>query len=398
MSILYCAIPHFPAALTRRDHPELREHPLILIDPEDRVFAASEEAATCGVVAGIAVHTAQIHCPEAHLMEADLAGCRREFEILLQLLEHTGPKVEPHGWDAAYVDLGDLARDHANAIALCKEIGQSVRRELGDTLQPALGWNSSKFTAQAAARRTRPGRLLAVPTAREREFLTPLPVSLLPLAKDVLRRLGFLGLRTLGQYAALPPAAVWQQFGRAGKQAHRYARGEDDRPIVPRWQTPTLAASYDFEAPLVEQGRLLVSAQRLLGPLLAQLRGNLQACGQVHLAVHFDDGSAQERTRSFLFPTADEPLVTRASEQLLDKIHWPAAATALTIVLEQIQDAVMEQLTLFPAENEREHKLREVQRYLAARFGANRLRRAILAQPNAPIPEWRAGWIDGDEP
>lgn len=58
----------------------------------------------------------------------------------------------------------------------------------------------------------------------------------------------------------------------------------------------------------------------------------------------------------------------------------------------------MEQLTLFPAENERERKLREVQRYLAARFGANRLRRAILAQPNAPIPEWRAGWMDGEEP
>ena len=74
-------------------------------------------------------------------------------------------------------------------------------------------------------------------------------------------------------------------------------------------------------------------------------------------------------------------------EQLLDKIHWPAAATALAVVLEQIQDAVMEQLALLLAENKRE---REVQRYPAARFGANRLQRAILAQPNALIPEWRA--------
>lgn len=302
MSILYCAIPHFPATLTRRDHPELRGRPLILIDPEDRVFAASEEAATCGVVAGITAHTAQVCCPEARLVEADIASCRREFEILLQLLEHTGLKVEPHAWDAAYVDLGDLARDRSDAIVLCGEIGRSVRRELGDTLQPALGWNNSKFTAQAAARRTRPGRLLAVPTARERKLLTPLPVSLLPLAEDVLRRLGFLGLRTLGQYAALPSAAVWQQFGRAGKRAQCYARGEDDRPVVPRWQAPTLAAGHDFKAPLVERGRLLAFAQRLISPLLAELRGNLQACGQVRLAVHFDDGSVQERTRSFSFP------------------------------------------------------------------------------------------------
>jgi DNA polymerase-4 len=401
MSIVYCAIPHFVAALARRDHPELQACPLVLVGPEGRVLAASAEAAARGVFAGVTVHTARVRCPDARLVEADVAHCRREFETLLELLEHTSPRVEPHGWNAAYVDLGDRSPDRASAVPLCQEIGRSVRRELGETLQPALGWDSAKFTAQAAARRTRPGHLLAVPPAREREFLTPLPVSLLPLEEDVLRRLGFLGLRTLGQYAALPPAAVWQQFGRAGKRAQCYARGEDDRPVVPRWQAHTLTASYDLEDLLVERVRLLAHAQRLVGPLLAELRANLQACGQVRLAVHFDDGSIQERTRSFLFPTAEEPSVARAMEGLIDQIHWPAAATALAVDLGQIQDAVLEQLTLFPAENERERKLREVQRYLTARFGdrpgAPRLRRAILAQPDAPIPEWRAGWVDEDE-
>ena len=36
-------------------------------------------------------------------------------------------------------------------------------------------------------------------------------------------------------------------------------------------------------------------------------------------------------------------------------------------------------------------------RYLAARFGANCLRRAVLAQPGAPLPEWRAGWLEGEK-
>jgi hypothetical protein len=72
--------------------------------------------------------------------------------------------------------------------------------------------------------------------------------------------------------------------------------------------------------------------------------------------------------------------------------------TALSVALEQIQDIVAEQLTLFPLEDEREGKLREVQRYLVARFGANHLRRAVLAQPAAPLPEWRVDWRTGDEP
>jgi nucleotidyltransferase/DNA polymerase involved in DNA repair len=398
MFVLYCTIPHFATALARRDDPGLGDHPLILIGPEGRVFDFSAEAAACGVIAGLTTRAAEVRCPEARLLEADVARYRAELETLLQLLERASPKVEPHGWGAAYVELGDLARDHASAVTLCREIGRAVRGELGQDLLPALGWDNSKFTAQAAARRTRPGHLRAVAAVRERAFLRPLPVTLLPLADDTLRRLCFLGLRTLGQYAALPAAAVEQQFGRAGKLAYRYARGEDDRPVIPRWQAPRLTAEIELETPLAEREHLMLALRHLISPLLAELRGKLQACGQVRLTVHFDDSSAQERERTFLFPTAGEGRVMRTLEQLLDGMRWQASASALAVALEQIQDTVAEQLTLFPLEDDRIGKLREVQRYLAARFGADRLRRAVMAQPGAPLPEWRATWRDGDEP
>jgi protein ImuB len=398
MSILYCTIPHFAAALTRQDPP------LILVGPEDRVLDASPEVAACGVIAGIPARIARVRCPEARILDADIAGCREAHEAVLQLLEQFSPSVEPHGWGTAYVDLGDLARDRASAVTLGQECGRAVRHGLGDALQPALGWDTGKFTAQAAARRTRPGHLLAVPTADERRFLDPLPVGLLPLAMDVLQRLCFLGLRTLGQYAALSPAAVFQQFGRPGMRAHRYARGEDDRPVVPRWQAPKLAADHEFESPVADWGRLAAATRRMATPMLAELEGRLQACGQLRLTARFDDGSVQERIRTFLVPTSAEPLVLRALEQLLDKMRWAArdpliqgtappfggtGITALSIAMEQIQDVVIKQLTLFPGENEREHKLERIQRYLTVRFGTGRLWKAALAHRNAPLPEWR---------
>jgi nucleotidyltransferase/DNA polymerase involved in DNA repair len=381
----------------KRDNPELGEQPLILTDPEGRVFDVSTEAETCGVFAGMTSRAAGIRCPEARLLEADVTHCRAERETLLQLLEHASPKVESHGWGAAYVDLGELARDHSDAMTLCQEIGRSVRKELGEALQPALGWDSSKFTAQAAARRTQPGNILAIPAAQEQRFLQPLPVALLPLPEDVRQRLCFLGLRTLGQYAVLPVAAVWQQFGQAGKMAHRCARGEDIRPVVPRWQAPQLAAEIELETPLVNRERLMAELRRLVYPLLGELQENLQACGQVRLAVEFDDGSAQEKTRTFLSPLAEEGRIARALGQLLDGLHWRAAAVALAVTLGQIEDAVAEQLTLFPLEDECEGKLQEVKRYLAARFGAptdegHHLQRAVMAQPGAPLPEWRISW------
>ncbi|MGD9047157.1 MAG: hypothetical protein PVF77_03835 [Anaerolineae bacterium] len=412
MSVLYCTIPQFAVAVARRDDPEQVGGPLVLVGPEERVFGASAGAAACGVVAGMTARTARVRCPEARLLDADLARCRGEQEAMLQLLEEVSPGVEPHGWGAAYVDLGDLVRGHAGAVALCQEVGRQVRQEMGPALQPALGWDSSKFTAQAAARRTQPGHLRAVDAIRERDFLQPLPVSLLPLAGDVVQRLGFLGLRTLGQYADLPRAAVWQQFGRPGRLAHRCARGEDDRPVVSRRHAPQLAAEIELEAPLAERAPLVAILRRLVSPLLAELRGNLQACGQVRLTVCFDTCSRErtrslEQARSFLFPVSEEDRVVRALEQLLDGMKWQAAATSLAVSLAQIQDAVAEQLPLFPLEgdalaSERRQKLRQVERYLAARFGAptfksGRLRWPVLDQPDAPLPEWRVTWQAGDE-
>jgi nucleotidyltransferase/DNA polymerase involved in DNA repair len=406
MSILYCTISHFAIALTQRDRSDLDEHPLVLVDPEGRVFDASPEATACGVIAGLTARVAQIRCPQACFIEADVAYYWKELETLFEVLERTGPQVEPHGWGAAYVDLGDLARNCTDARALCSEMGRAIRRALGKSLQPALGWNSGKFTAQAAAHCTRPGHLLAVSAARERAFLDPLPVTLLPLNQDAQRRLGFLGLRVLKQYAALPPAAVWQQFGRAGKLAQRFARGQDDRSVVSRHQAPRLSTEVEFEAPLVERERLLAALNRLVSPMLGDLREGLRACGQLGLAVRYGNGHIEERTRAFILPTADESTIVRALEQLVDKMSWPASATALSVTLEQIQDVVIEQLTLFPADgpqrvgyprgSERERKLCEVQRYLAARFGANCLRRAALVHPRAPLPEWRVGWAEWD--
>jgi hypothetical protein len=264
--------------------------------------------------------------------------------------------------------------------------------EMGEILEPALGWDSTKFTAQTAARYTHPGRLLPIDASKQKAFLRPLSVQNLPLDPDTLRRLGFLGLRTLGQYAALPSAAVWQQFGSPGKLAHRCARGQDNRPVVPRSRERCLEATDEFDLPLNNRGQLLDAGQRLIAPLLTELQDNLLGCGRVRLTMRFADHTTQERERAILFPTATEVRINLTLEQLLDEMHWQEGAEAMEISLGQIQDTATEQLSLFTAENERERKLREVQKALKARFGSRRLWQTTLTQPEAPLPEWRVGW------
>lgn len=401
MSVLYCTIPHFAIALARRDGLAQSDRPLVLIGPDGRVFDASPEAAARYVAVGMTARMAETRCPEAVLAEADLPACRSAFEALLQTLEQASPAVEPHGWGAAYADLRGLACRPHEAAVLCVKVGRSVRRALGEALQPALGWDSGKFTAQMAARRTHPGHVRALDADEEHPFLDPLPVSLLPLDCETVRRLGFLGLRTLGQYAALPPAAVAQQFGRAGQEALRLARGEDGRPVISRRNAPILTAQCSFEPPVVDRERALAALDRRVRPLLDGLAGRLQACGLIRLTAQFDRGRAGERTRALLYPTADAGQVTRALAHMLDQVCTPhqgvppqGGIEALAVTLADIREVVLEQLRMFPDEDDRMERLAAVQRYLAARFGRSGLRRAALVRPAAPLPEWRVAWRD----
>ncbi|TME40429.1 MAG: hypothetical protein E6I57_05420 [Chloroflexi bacterium] len=78
------------------------------------------------------------------------------------------------------------------------------------------------FAARVAAERTADGdvRLVTEP----REYLAPLPLEVLPIDPKLVDELGLLGMRSVGDFAALPRGAVFDRFGRGAARAHALAR------------------------------------------------------------------------------------------------------------------------------------------------------------------------------
>ena len=100
-----------------------------------------------------------------------------------------------------------------------------------------MGVADGRFAAAIAARKAAArGAPVIVPAGVEAtaRFLAPLPVQLLAsvagLDDDFVQLLQRLGVRQLGQLAALSAADVLARFGRQGEFAHRIASGGDDRP------------------------------------------------------------------------------------------------------------------------------------------------------------------------
>ena len=79
-----------------------------------------------------------------------------------------------------------------------------------------------------------PGQALIVSDDRTQRFLSPLPLTLLPLERDRYEELEELGIRTIGQLAGLPGGAVAERLGPDGRRAWSLARGEQDGRVVPR--------------------------------------------------------------------------------------------------------------------------------------------------------------------
>jgi len=133
-----------------------------------------------------------------------------------------------------------------------------------------------------------------VPPGGTPAFLAPRAVTVLgePGLADLLVRLG---IRTLGEFAALPAAQAGNRFGDQGLLAHRLARGLDPRPLVARPPSADLSVHAEFDPPAEQSERVVFAAKALAGQMHARLAAAGLACVRIEVRVACADG--RESTR-----------------------------------------------------------------------------------------------------
>src|SRR5215831_10764743 len=281
-------IPHLELAL----HPELYERSVVVARFGNRVITASEEAAALGVLAGMTLRQAEALSPAVAVVEPQPEAACRLRERIAAALYDLAPVVEVRLDGRAWLDLEGVPR-----------MGQAVketRRRLRDAVrvEPRLGMAPGPFTAALAAARSRPGRLLVV--AKARPFLAPLPVKELLLEAEQLERLDLLGLRTLGEVAAIGPRRLQSQLGRAGREAVLLARGEEPRRLTP-WRPPkVVGARRQLEPPVEDREALLFIARGLIDDVTAELGLRGAGAKRVRVLLSVEGVAEPERRESLV--------------------------------------------------------------------------------------------------
>ncbi len=348
----------------------------------NRATTVSPGARAEGVQVGMRRREAQGRCPELIVLEHDPARDAREFEPVAAALEPLTPRIEvgPPG-RAAFGTRGP-ARYFGGDDALADRARALLRGALDRRAEPCVGIADGPFAAELAAVTN-----AVIAVGDSRRFLAPHPLSTLrrPELVDVLHRLG---LRRLGDLAALPAADVLARFGLEGAAAHQLACGRDEQPPATRPPAPELAVEAELDPPAEQVEAVAFVARALAGELHARLSSRGQACTRLLIAAETEHGETYERLWRDEGALTVSAIADRARWQLdgwLNSSRWADRPTAgvsrLRLVPDQVVAATGRQLGFWggaPGADER------VVRALARLEG-------VLGPEAVSVPEWRGG-------
>lgn len=375
-------------ALAARRHPHLLHQPAALLSRDEEVCGLSTPAYQAGVRMGMSARQAQMRCPELTMLEADGAACRHAQDAFVAELRAWELPVEAHGMGMAYVDLHAISTHKEEVTGLAADVGRRVRRALGEDLAPSLGWDHSKFCARAAAYETQPGRMKLVAKEDEVKFLAPLPIYLLPLPALDLQRLGWLGITTVGQFAALPAGAVRQQFGRAGQLAQRWAQGRDNRPVRDTRSMAWSPLEVAFETPVATLPLVMDALMATLQPHLAVWAAELRGCTRLRLELYFANHERRALGLDWIEPVTHSARLRQHIANQLAGLNWPGALDRVVVTETQTGELPSLQLSLFDEPVVEAVTLEDVVAPLKARYGAIFLRRSVV-DASHPVDERR---------
>ncbi len=368
----------------------------------NRVVACSEAARAEGVRPGLRRREAQSRCPELELLAHDPARDARAFEPVLTAVEQLTPWVEVlQPGECAFPARG-AARYHGGEPVLTVTVTAAVHAAIQGRGGPGdrrggppvdrggcrVGIADGTFAAGLAARHQ-----LIVPPGGSRTFLAPHPVTTLdrPDLADLLVRLG---LRTLGDLAALPGPDLATRFGPEGARAARLASGLDEHPKGARRPPPDLRVTAELDPPADRVDIAAFTAKTLADDLVARLDHLGLSCPRLRIEAETDQGETLSRVwrhdptplLSHRSPSSPDPVPrspvagpgsggarsrgpadppARMAAVMAERVRWqldgwltgrtghpPGALTRLTLVPDEVVPAQGRQLGFWGGESE----------------------------------------------
>lgn len=280
----------------------------------NRVIACSSAARAVGVRRGLRRREAAARCPQLHVTTADADRDARFFEAVIAAVDDLVPRAEVLRPGLLVLPVRGAARYFGSEVTAAERLIDAVAAAGAECQVGIADQLSTAVFAARAGRVVEPGddaRFLSVLSIRQ---LATEPSLSGPGREELADLLWRMGIRTIGQFAALSRSDVASRFGADGVAAHRLARGEPERPPSGREPPAELEAVLDCDPPIDRVDAAAFAGRSLAGALHQALMAAGVGC--TRLAIHAVTANGEERHRVW---RCAEPLTEDATA---DRVRW----------------------------------------------------------------------------
>ncbi|WP_439532429.1 Y-family DNA polymerase [Polymorphobacter sp.] len=357
--------------------------------------AVDDAALRLGLLPGLSLADARARVPVLAEQPHDAAADRHWLDQLAAGCLRYTPSLSCDPPDALLLDIFGVTPLFGDEAGLAEAISAWLAR-LGMSHRHAFADDPDAALALA--------RIHGRPVADEAAAVRRLPVAVLRLPPESELALRRAGLKTVGEVATRPMAAIAARFGAAAVTAVRRMMGEAPSPRAPLVEPRRVEAERRFAEPVARTDYMLGELARLCAKVASQLEQSGSGGRRFEARLFRTDGLVQPLIVETSRPSRDPALLMRLFDERIEALADPLDPgfgydlLRLSVPVIEPLDTVQQPLDGRTPESE---ALAELIDRLSARHGAGRVRRFLAHDSHVPekaqstVPALHAAAIEG---
>jgi DNA polymerase IV (DinB-like DNA polymerase) len=325
-TILHVDLDAFYVSVEARENTNLRGLPVVVgADPDGGrgrgvVVACSYEARKFGLRSGMPISQAYKLCPTAVYLRPNWGLYETTSEEVMSTLRGLADRFEQASIDEAFLDVSSKAGDSASAAVYAGTIKGVVKKKHGLTC--SVGVAQNKSAAKIASDRMKPDGLTVVPFGGVKEFLAPLPVSVVPgVGKKTQEFLREKGVETIGQLQQLQGKQLTSWFGKNGVWLWGVIHGEENTEVREHEMPKSLSVERTFLEDVTDFRIVRKEASDAASELIRRVKSGGYSYRVGGIKIRFRGFETHTREKTLVGHTDSEEQLLETIERLLDEFE-----------------------------------------------------------------------------